>query len=156
MKLTNLSFSFNKAVKVINKYLLTKKKKTPQRLSNGEIFVGTFFDNAEREIEIITRISHENLVNCLDLIENKESEKIYVILEYCEKGQLVEVDEETRTFYINKHFKTFNPLHYREKTLKKFTKELLSAVAYRHCLKSSLTERHSQGYKARQRAYNFR
>ena len=45
-----------------------------------------------KENEIIIKLHHINIVNCFELIENKEN--FYIIMEYCQKGELSDYIEE--------------------------------------------------------------
>ena len=47
-----------------------------------------------KENEIIIKLHHVNIVNCFELIENKEN--FYIIMEYCEKGELSDYIEENK------------------------------------------------------------
>ena len=47
-----------------------------------------------KENEIIIKLHHINIVNCFELIENKEN--FYIIMEYCQKGELSDYIEENK------------------------------------------------------------
>lgn len=57
--------------------ILTKKKL--RRIPNGE-------QNVRREIQLLRKLKHRNVVELLDVLYNEEKEKMYLIMEYCVGG----------------------------------------------------------------------
>lgn len=43
----------------------------------------------EREVAIMKKISHPNIVKLFEVIENLENDKLYLVLEYMEFGSLL-------------------------------------------------------------------
>lgn len=52
------------------------KKNRLKKIPNG-------LNNVEREINLLWRLSHKNIIQMTDVIFNDEKEKIYVVFEYC-------------------------------------------------------------------------
>ena len=52
------------------------KKRKLRRIPHGE-------DNVKREIWMLKRISHKNVIQLFDVILNNEREKIYMVMDYC-------------------------------------------------------------------------
>ncbi|XP_043283988.1 serine/threonine-protein kinase STK11 [Venturia canescens] len=55
------------------------KKKKLRRIPNGE-------QNVQREIQLLRRLKHKNVVQLIDVLYNDEKEKMYLIMEFCVCG----------------------------------------------------------------------
>ena len=66
------------AMKIMNKQIIKEKMKKMNFKEN----------------EIIIKLHHINIVNCFELIENEEN--FYIIMEYCQKGELSDYIEENK------------------------------------------------------------
>ncbi|XP_011306753.1 serine/threonine-protein kinase STK11 [Fopius arisanus] len=63
---------FRRAVKIL-------KKKKLRRIPNGE-------ENVKREIKMLKRLKHRNVIELVDVLYNSEKEKMYLIMEFCIGG----------------------------------------------------------------------
>lgn len=59
----------SRAVKIL-------KKRQLRRIPNGE-------QNVEREIKLMRKLCHPNVIKLIDVIFNDEKQKLYIFLEYC-------------------------------------------------------------------------
>lgn len=41
-----------------------------------------------KEIAILKKISHPNIVRLIEIIEDEEYKRVYLIMEYCERGSI--------------------------------------------------------------------
>lgn len=55
------------------------KKKKLRRIPNGEA-------NVKREIILLKRLHHRNVIQLIDVLENVEKQKMYMIMDYCVLG----------------------------------------------------------------------
>lgn len=55
------------------------KKRKLRRIPNGE-------QNVEREIKLLKRLKHRNVIELVDVLINKEKQKMYLVMEYCIGG----------------------------------------------------------------------
>ncbi|KAK8796171.1 CAMK protein kinase [Blastocystis sp. subtype 4] len=85
------------AVKVFNKSFL-KNEKTWKRVSGG-IECHSAFEKVELEIALMKRLSHPNLVKLIDVIDDEVADRLYMVLEYIEKGQVMICNQATMQFY---------------------------------------------------------
>ena len=132
------------ALKIINKkQLLQKKKLIPDE--NGKLKVTTPIEGILKEIEILKKVNHKNLVKLYEIMNNKKKGKLYLVLEFCEHGDLMEYDEKQNKFTVNKHiFQRYlkdkdNPteidqLYYSETQLRKFIRQIIRGINYIHRL----------------------
>jgi [calcium/calmodulin-dependent protein kinase] kinase len=130
------------ALKIVNQKLLLKKKKLIQD-ENGKMVITTPIEGICKEIEILKKVNHRNLVKLYEIIHNKKKGKTYLVLEYCEHGDLMEYNDEENKFTVNKNiFQTYlkdkeNPvdidkLYYSETQIRKFIRQIIRGVNYLH------------------------
>ncbi|XP_018586759.1 serine/threonine-protein kinase STK11 [Scleropages formosus] len=55
------------------------KKKKLRRIPNGEA-------NVKKEIELLRRLRHKNVIQLVDVLYNEEKQKMYMVMEYCVCG----------------------------------------------------------------------
>lgn len=60
---------FRRAVKIM-------KKKKLRKIPNGE-------QNVQREIQLLKRLHHKNIIQLIEVLYNEEKQKMYMIMEYC-------------------------------------------------------------------------
>jgi [calcium/calmodulin-dependent protein kinase] kinase len=90
------------AMKIIDKKEL-KKKKIFKQDKDGNIIVTNLLKDALKEIAILKKLDHPNIIKLYEILHNYQKEKIYLIMEYAEYGDIVEYDEDSGIFSINKH-----------------------------------------------------
>ena len=131
------------AMKIINKKEL-KKKKIFKQDKDGNVIVTNLLKDALKEIAILKKLDHPNIIKLYEILHNYQKEKIYLILEYAEYGDIVDYDEESGIFNINKHIseiydkkekdkKSFNgKKYYEEDDINMFCKYILLGINYLH------------------------
>lgn len=55
------------------------KKKKLRRIPNGEA-------NVKKEIQLLRRLRHKNVIQLVDVLYNEEKQKMYMVMEYCVCG----------------------------------------------------------------------
>eukprot|EP00756_Hemistasia_phaeocysticola_P038463 Hpha_TRINITY_DN16758_c2_g1::TRINITY_DN16758_c2_g1_i1::g.79101::m.79101/K07359/CAMKK2; calcium/calmodulin-dependent protein kinase kinase 2 len=73
------------AIKIMNKSVLSRVK---TRDAHGE---KTAFDDVLREIAIMKRLDHPNIVTLHEVIDDPDSNKLYLILDYLERGPVFDI-----------------------------------------------------------------
>ena len=69
-------------MKVINKNKLQKKKKGFNKDKEGKLIINSMLEGALKEIAILKKITHPNIVKIIDLAFSDKN--IELCLEYCE------------------------------------------------------------------------
>jgi len=92
------------AMKVIDKKLLRKNNKGFSRDENGELIISSMLEDALKEIAILKKCNHKNIIKLYEILYDDEKEKLYLILEYCPKGPLIIYNEDNDNFEINKNY----------------------------------------------------
>ena len=133
------------AMKIIDKKELKKKKFFTQD-KDGNVIINSLLKDALKEIAILKKLNHPNIIKLYEILHDKEKEKIYLILEYAEHGEIMSFDGINNNFNINKYIKEKNiknPAinnenqinlneYYPEEGLKEFTKNICQGLYYLH------------------------
>jgi len=123
------------SMKVINKNNLQKKKKGFAKDNNGKLIINSMLEGALKEIAILKKTSHPNIVQLHEILYDNNKNKIYLILEYCSKGEIMEYDEIEDEFYINKNFykeKEDINSNYSEDEIRHFIRQIVLGIEYLH------------------------
>ena len=119
------------AVKIINNYLLRKKKKAFDKTNEGTLLIHYMIEDALNEIKTYKALpsNHPNILSLYQIINDKEKDKTYLIMELAEQGSLVTLDEKTGVFTLNKNY---NNDKYDEKLIKTWILEIASGIKFLH------------------------
>jgi serine/threonine protein kinase len=87
-----------------------------------------------REIAILKKTNHPNIIKLYDIIHDDDAGKIYLIIECCSKGPILDYDEFTGEFTINNNFKRedINKLDYSEEEIRDFLRGIICGLDYLH------------------------
>ena len=119
------------AVKIINKKQLRSKKKGFGFMNkNGNFEVNTLLEEAMREIAILKKINHQNIVRLHEIIQDDTKDKVYLILDYCNRGTLLSLNDDDNTFIVNPNI-TKNTF-YTEDQIRDMTRDIVMAIDYLH------------------------
>lgn len=115
------------AVKVINKALLRKKREI-HRNNEGKVIIRNALDDIVHEIAIMKKLKHQNIVKLREVIDDEESDKLYMIMVYCQKGSLLEWDDDSQSFYSPWNNNTDIP----ENLIRKIFRDTVCGLEYLH------------------------
>lgn len=119
------------AAKILNKRELEKKKKGIKRADDGSVIVDNFLKDALREIAILKRLNCENIIKLHEIMHDDEEGKIYLVMEFADKGQILTFNEETATFEVNPEFvKDKNTSRYNMEQIKDFIRGIVKGLHY--------------------------
>ena len=125
------------AMKIIDKEFL-KSQKNMEYDENGNLIINSSLEDALKEIAILKKTNHPNIIRLYEIMYCKKNKKIYLILEHCEHGDLMYYDEESNKFTINNHIlenkkrKDENKDYYTNNEIKKFLNDIISGIYYLH------------------------
>lgn len=60
-----------------------------------------------KEIEVLSKISHPNLIRLFEVLNEEKNDKLYLVLELAQNGTLMKYDEKEKSFYLSKKIKCF-------------------------------------------------
>lgn len=124
------------ATKILNKKELARKKKGIKKGEDGSIIVDTCLKNALREIAILKNIECSNIIQLREIIHDDANCRIYLVMEFAENGPILDFDEDTETFTINKcyTFDNRDKSEYTEDEIKEFLRGIVNGLSYRKYL----------------------
>jgi [calcium/calmodulin-dependent protein kinase] kinase len=119
------------AVKILHNYLLRKKKKAFDKTNEGSLLIHYMIEDALNEIKTYKAIpkNHPNILSLYQIINDKEKDKTYLIMELAEQGSLVTLDEKTGVFTLNKNYDNSK---YDEKLIKSWILDIASGLKFLH------------------------
>ena len=119
------------AVKILNNYLLRKKKKAFDKTNEGSLLIHYMIEDALNEIKTYKAFpsNHPNILSLYQIINDKEKDKTYLIMELAEQGSLVTLDEKTGVFTLNKNYDNNK---YDEKLIKSWILDIASGIKFLH------------------------
>lgn len=118
------------AVKIYRKMLL-RKRKGYFRDSSGALAVRTAMEDVAREIALMKKLKHVNVVRLFEVIDDEFNNKLYMVLDYCARGQLMGWDEDSQNFF----FPWSDTQKLPEELLRKLTRDMICGLEYLHSRK---------------------
>ena len=119
------------AVKILNKRLLRKKKKSYGKTKEGTLKINYMIEDAINEINIYKSFpeANENVIRLYQILNDNKKDKTYLIMELAQRGPLVTLNEKTGVFCINKNYKDDI---YDEKLMKKWILDIAKGLKFLH------------------------
>lgn len=96
-EIVNIKTEKHFAMKVVNKLLLQMRKEYVRK-GKGKMGIKTAFDAVEKEISIIKILDHPNIVKLHEILVGEDEEKLYLILDNCDNGEIMKWDADTRLY----------------------------------------------------------
>ena len=120
------------ACKEVDKKVLASKKKGIKRDKDGKIIVDNYLKDSLREIAILKKIECPNIIQLREIIHDDVNCKMYLINDFAEKGNILDFEESSESFTINKFFDIDNPekLFYTIEEIKEFIRGITLAIDY--------------------------
>lgn len=89
----------------------------------------------EREFAIMKKISHPNLVKLIDVIDDPDEDRLYMVLEYVENGQIMYSDISRHLYYSKETSILFLLLSFvdgplPEEKARRYFRDIISALKY--------------------------
>ena len=130
-KCINLNTKEEFAVKILNKRLLRKKKKSYGKTKEGTLKINYMIDDAINEINIYKSFpeSNKNIIRLYQILNDNKKDKTYLIMELASKGPLVTLNEKTGVFTINNNY---NDNFYDEKLIKTWIYDIANGLKFLH------------------------
>lgn len=79
-----------------------------------------------RELDVHKMLSHRHLIRLHEIIDDEGDDKVYLIVEYAERGQIMDYDEDTGKFF------TEDDKPFSEEEIARYCRQLVSGLVYLH------------------------
>jgi serine/threonine protein kinase len=86
------------AVKIFSKSNLKKRRTIERDKTTKKVRVKTALQQVEREIALMKKLSHPNVVRLYEVINSPNTDSLYMVLEYMPLGEILTFREENGTF----------------------------------------------------------
>lgn len=93
------------AVKIFSKSNLKRRRTITRDKATKKIQVKTALQQVEREIALMKKLSHPNLVRLFEVIDSPETDSLYMVLEYMPLGEILTFCEQDGTFGRSERWK---------------------------------------------------
>ena len=126
------------AVKIFSKSNLKRRRTIERDKTTKRVKVKTALQQVEREIALMKKLSHPNLVRLYEVINSPETDILYMVLEYMPLGEILTFREEDGTFRRSERLrnKQIDGLvdggHFDEEHAALYIVDILHALAYLH------------------------
>lgn len=124
-----LGFEKTFAIKIYKKAQL-RKKKSFVKDKDGKMSFKDALQAVSREIAVMKKLDHPNVVRLHEVLDDDEKDKLYLVLDFCAKGQLIEWDDEIEKFFFCDESHGSESLE--EEKLKDIFRECLTGLHYLH------------------------
>ena len=131
------------AVKIMSRRKLRKARFATEGTALRNQISGLIL--AYKELELLSRISHEGVVELIEAIDDEEQDPMYYVLEFCNVGEIMDWNMKKHVFEVPKAMKglkvaPFNKAKFYGKSKKVYGKEqcqyimrdVVHALAYLH------------------------
>eukprot|EP00529_Nitzschia_sp_RCC80_P005832 CAMPEP_0113494962 /NCGR_PEP_ID=MMETSP0014_2-20120614/29370_1 /TAXON_ID=2857 /ORGANISM="Nitzschia sp." /LENGTH=1001 /DNA_ID=CAMNT_0000388857 /DNA_START=80 /DNA_END=3085 /DNA_ORIENTATION=+ /assembly_acc=CAM_ASM_000159 len=130
------------AVKIFSKSILKRRRTMERDRSTRRVKVKTALEQVEREIALMKKLSHPNLLQLYEVIDSEESDMLYMVLEYMPLGEILSYKDGTGTFrrktrpgaVIDKKYEVDGVVdgHFDEEHAALYFVDILHGLAYLH------------------------
>lgn len=87
------------AIKIFNKTILRKRKEYHRRKDGAGMIYKDALMNVMKEIEIMRALhAHPNIVSLHQVIDDEEAEKLYIVMDFAQFGEVMQWDVPTQRF----------------------------------------------------------
>ena len=131
------------AMKVMHKPTL-KREMCASYTNDGELVMSTALEHIFSEINVWAKANHPNIVKLYELIEVEDHDYLYLVIEFCDLGQISTWDSDEQLYKRNKAIVEFITENYLtgvefeddndkiEKVAKVIFKQIISGLEYLH------------------------
>ncbi len=109
---------------------MERQNKSFVKDADGNIIITNSLQDALREMAILKKLSHQNIIKLYEIIHDVECGKIYMVTEVAEKGNLLNYDEFTGEFSLNSNLIEGEQKYYSEDQIRKLFRDIIQGLDY--------------------------
>jgi serine/threonine protein kinase len=119
------------ALKIINKKMLQNKKKGFRRDEEGNIIVDNLLQDALKEIAILKKMNHNNVIKLHEIIHDDEMGEILLVLDFCSLGHIIQIEDDIN-FVVNPRYVMDGMNTYTDDQIKDILRDVVLGLDYLH------------------------
>lgn len=122
------------AVKIYEKSLLKKMRTMERDKETRKLKVHTALEQVEKEVALMKKMHHPNLVSLFEVIDSPESDILYMVIEYMPLGEILSYQDDGTFSRSDPNVVGYNAKtgHFDEATAALFMVDILHGLAYLH------------------------
>lgn len=122
------------AVKIYEKSLLKKMRTMERDKETRKLKVHTALEQVEKEVALMKKMHHPNLVSLFEVIDSPESDILYMVIEYMPLGEILSYQDDGTFSRSDPNVAGYNAKtgHFDEATAALFMVDILHGLAYLH------------------------
>jgi len=126
------------AVKIFHKSILKRMRTMERNQQTRRIQYKTALDTVEREIALMKKLKHPNLVQFYDAIDSPDSDILYMVIEYMPLGEILTYQKNYGTFRRKEPARNAQPIdglvdgHFDEYHAALYFVDIMHGLAYLH------------------------
>jgi [calcium/calmodulin-dependent protein kinase] kinase len=126
------------AVKIFSKSNLKRRRTIERDKTTNRVKVKTALQQVEREIALMKKLSHPNLVRLYEVIDSPETDILYMVLEFMPLGEILTFLEDDGTFKRSESLRNrqiaglVDDGHFDEEHAALYIVDILHGLAYLH------------------------
>jgi serine/threonine protein kinase len=122
------------AIKIFNKSLLKKMRTMERDSGTKRMKIRTAFEQVEKEIALMKKMHHPNIVSLFEVIDSPESDILYLVMEYMPLGEILTYQNDGTFRRLKNNVPGYNAklCRFNESTSALFFVDILHGLAYLH------------------------
>jgi serine/threonine protein kinase len=122
------------AIKIYHKSLLKTMRTMERDKDTRKMKVHTALEQVEKEIALMKKMHHPNLVAMYEVIDSPESDLLYMVLEYMPLGEIITYQDDGTFLRKGERIDGYNAKlrHFEEDTAALFFVDILHGLGYLH------------------------
>ncbi|KAK8794664.1 hypothetical protein WA158_001645 [Blastocystis sp. Blastoise] len=113
------------AVKIFSKSFLRNEKRI-EKIGKKTVFSNAL-EQVEREFALMKKLNHPNIVKLIDVIDDPDEDRLYMVLEFVENGQIM-YSNAAQHMYYSKQTNSVLP----EDTARQYFRDIIAGLKYLH------------------------
>jgi serine/threonine protein kinase len=111
--------------------MLQNKKKGFRRDEEGNVIVDNLLQDALREIAILKKMNHNNVIRLHEIIHDDEMGEIMLVLDYCSLGHIIQIEDDIN-FVVNPLYVQEGSNTYSDEQIKDILRDVVLGLDYLH------------------------
>jgi [calcium/calmodulin-dependent protein kinase] kinase len=113
------------AIKIFKKSVLLKKRDFITD-EEGNMVMHNALQDVQKEVAVMKKLTHCNVVKLHEVIDDDRNDRMYLVIDYCAKGPILDWDEDEEAFVTSDHRK------YDETEIRRMFRDMVCGLEFLH------------------------